>query len=346
MAQQLELSDRAQRLFKVLVERYIREGQPVGSRTLTKEAGIALSPASVRNVMQDLEEVGLLRAPHTSAGRVPTARGLRFFIDTLLKTKPIDEQEVRRLKAHLNPDSSTSDLVEAASSMLSEVTKLAGVVMLPRRPDVSIRQVEFLPLSANRVLVITVVNEREVQNRIINTSRNYSPAELQEAANYINREFGGRSLKQMREALLRGMQETREGINRLMMTAIEMASKGLQAEEDAGDFVLRGEANLIHYAEMGDMGKLRQLFDAFGQKRDILHLLDESLRAEGMQIFVGEESGYDVFGECSLITSPYLEDGRVVGVLGVIGPTRMAYDRVIPIVDVTAKLLGSALKPS
>ncbi len=346
MSRQLELNERAQNLFKVLVERYIREGQPVGSRTLTKEAGIDLSPATVRNVMQDLEEVGLLRAPHTSAGRVPTSRGLRFFIDTLLKTKPIDEQEIRQIKARLSPDATPSDLVEAASSMLSQVTRLAGVVMLPRRPDVSIRQVEFLPLSANRVLVILVVNEREVQNRIITTSRNYSAAELQQAANYINSEFGGRSLREMREALLRGMQEARDGINRLMLTAIEMASKGLQADEEVGDFVLRGEANLIHYPEMGDMDKLRQLFDAFGQKRDILHLLDESLRTNGMQIFVGEESGYDVFDECSLITSPYLEDGKVVGVLGVIGPTRMPYDRVIPIVDVTAKLLGSALKPS
>jgi len=339
------INERAQRLLKALVERYIREGQPVGSRTLARDAGLDLSPATVRNVMSDLEELGLLRAPHTSAGRIPTAQGYRLFVDTLLTIEPLPRVDVSRLRLQLNPAADPDDLLASASGLLSDVTRLAGVVMVPKRESLTLRHVEFLPLSANRVLVILVVNEHDVQNRIIQTPRAYSAAELQQVSNYLNREFAGRDLHRVREELLRGMRETRESVNRIMVTAIEMADQVFTPAPESDDFVVSGQTNLMSYAEMSDIDKLRQLFEAFNTKRDLLQLLDHALDAERVQIFIGEESGYDVLDACSLVTAPYEVDGDVVGVLGVIGPTRMAYDRVIPIVDITAKLLGSALKP-
>ena len=346
MVQEQVINERAQRLLKALVERYIRDGQPVGSRTLARDAGLDLSPATVRNVMADLEELGLLTSPHTSAGRIPTAQGYRLFVDTLLTVHPLPKAELKRLRGQFSPEAAPRTLLSSASTVLSDVTRLTGVVMMPRRESLALCHVEFLPLSANRVLVILVVNEREVQNRIIQTSRTYSPAELQEVANYLNREFLGRDLSSVRDVLVRGMQEAREGMNRIMMTAIEMANQAFTGDGDTEDFVVSGQTNLMSYADMNDMEKLRQLFEAFNTKRDILHLLDQSLHAQGVQIFIGEESGYDVLDTCSVVTAPYEVDGEVVGVLGVIGPTRMAYERVIPIVDVTARLLGSALKPA
>jgi heat-inducible transcriptional repressor len=339
-----ELSERAQHLLKVLVERYIRDGQPVGSRTLARDAHMELSPATIRNVMADLEELGLISAPHTSAGRMPTVQGYRLFVDTLLTIKPLHEQEISSLKAQLGRDTEPKRIIAAASSLLSEVTALAGLVMLPRREQVALRQIEFLPLSGNRVLVILVVNEREVQNRIIDTSRAYSMVELQQAANYINERFAGRSLRALRDELLREMKADRESMDRLMRSALEMAEKVFgDTGESEDDYLLAGETNLMSYHEMSDMERLRQLFDAFGRKRDILHLLDQSIDAKGMQIFIGNESGHQALDTCSIVTAPYCLEGQVVGVLGVIGPTRMAYGRVIPIVDVTARLLGAAL---
>lgn len=344
MATESVINDRAQRLLKVLIERYIRDGQPVGSRTLARDAGLDLSPATIRNVMADLEEMGLLRSPHTSAGRVPTAQGYRVFVDTLLRVEPLPRVDISRLELQLSPEADPEALLASASSLLSDVTRLAGVVMVPKRESLTLRHVEFLPLSGNQVLVILVVNEREVQNRIIQTPRAYSPAQLQEVANYLNREFFGRDLHRVREELLRGMQEARESVNRIMAAAIEMADQVFTPAPENDDFVVSGQTNLMGYSEMSDIDKLRQLFEAFNTKRDILHLLDQALSAQGMQIFIGEESGYDVLDACSVVTSPYKVEGEVVGVLGVIGPTRMAYDRVIPIVDITARLLGSALK--
>jgi len=337
------LNERGQRLLKVLVERYIRDGQPVGSRMLARDSGLDLSPATVRNVMADLEELGLVRSPHTSAGRVPTVQGYRLFVDTLLTVQPLGGVELRKLQGQFSTEENREALLAAASHILSEVTHLAGLVTLPRVERLTLRQVEFLPLSDNRVLVILVINEREVQNRIIRTERSYSHSELQQASNYLNEEFGGREIEAVREQLLREMREARERMNRMMIVAIEMADKGLVVGPSEDDFVVAGQTYLMEYGELSDMERLRQLFDAFQKKRDLLHLLDQSLKARGVQIFIGEESGYDVLDECSVVTAPYSVGDRVLGVLGVVGPTRMAYERVIPIVDLTARLLGAAL---
>ena len=338
------LNERTQHLLKVLVERYISDGQPVGSRTLSRDSGLDLSPATVRNVMADLEELGFVRAPHTSAGRVPTVRGYRFFVDSLLRVKPLSEQEITELKRNLDAAHDTQELVRSVSSMLSGFTQLAGLVMLPRRSVVTLKHVEFLPLSDRRVLAVLVVNELEVQNRVIQVERDYTASELQQAANYLNEQFAGKDLQQVRAQLLQELQATRKSMNALMETAITMAGRVFEdGPDDAEDYVLDGQTNLMGVAELSDMEKLRQLFEAFGKKRDILHLLDQCMHAQGVQIFIGEESGFDVLDECSVVTAPYSVEDQVMGVLGVIGPTRMAYERVIPIVDVTAKLLASAL---
>lgn len=338
-----DLNERAQLLLKSLVERYIREGQPVGSRTLSRETGLELSPASIRNVMSDLEEMGLIHAPHTSAGRIPTIKGYRLFVDSLLTIQPLGKAQVQAMQQRIGSISDPDALLATASRQLSEITSMAGVVMIPKRKLVALRQLEFLPLSHNRVLVILVVNEHEVQNRIIQTRRNYSAAELQQIANYLNQVCAGRDLYQARQALLGEMDDTRSHMNQLMSEAVQMAQHIFTSEEQSGDYLLDGQTNLMSYDEMSNLDKLRKLFEAFNQKRDILQLLDQALHADGVQLFIGDESGYEVLDECSVVTSPYKIEGEVMGVLGVIGPTRMAYDRVIPIVDVTAQLLGASL---
>jgi heat-inducible transcriptional repressor len=337
-----EISERAQQMLRALIEHYVVDGQPVGSRTLAREAGLQLSPATIRNVMADLEELGFVTSPHTSAGRVPTAQGYRFFVDTLLSVKPLDQRAIEMIRAELVVEQSPKDLVESASGMLSGITQLAGIVTLPRHEHPLFKRVEFLPLSDDRVLAILVAGNDEVQNRILHTERAISPAELQQASNYLNELFTGKDLDAVRATLLREMQETRTNMNEMMMTAIRMADQVLEHHADE-DFVLAGQTNLMEFHELCDMERLRNLFDAFSTKRDILHLLDQCVHGEGIQIFIGEESGYRMLDECSMVTSPYSVEGQVLGVLGVIGPTRMAYEQVIPIVDVTARLLGAAL---
>jgi len=340
------LNERAQVLLRALVTRYIRDGQPVGSRTLAQEGELELSPASIRNVMADLEDMGLIKAPHTSAGRVPTVQGYRVFVDTLLKIEPLTVEATLRLQREfMKPqECSVPDTLLQVSSLLSEITHLAGVVMLPKRESQALRHVEFLPLSDRRVLVILVVNEEEVQNRIIYTSRQYQPAELQQAANYLNAAFAGKDIQQVRNTLLNEMRDARCLMDSMMQMTIEVADKAFVSTHTlSGDYVLSGQTNLMNVAELSDVDKLRQLFAAFNQKRDILHLLDQAVNAQGVQIFIGEESGYDMLDAYSIVTAPYQADGAVVGVLGVIGPTRMAYDRIIPIVDITARLLGATL---
>jgi heat-inducible transcriptional repressor len=339
----VELNERAQHLFKSLVERYIRDGHPVGSRTLAKDSGLDLSPATIRNVMADLEEMGYLSSPHTSAGRVPTVLGYRFFVDSLLQVEPLGGVEIENLRNRLKPLQTTTDLVQSVSSLLSGLTQLAGIVMVPRGNYQTLRQVEFLPLSNNRVLVILVVNEQEVQNRIIHTQRPYAESELQQAANYLNAQFAGKNLNQVRTILLQDMRRTRETMNRMMETVIEMADRAFETDGAGEDYVVAGQTNLMNIAELADMEQLRQLFDAFNRKRDIVHLFDQCLNAHGVQIFIGEEAGSEVLKGCSIVTAPYSVEGEALGVLGVIGPTRMAYDRIIPVVEVTAKLLASAL---
>lgn len=336
------LNERAQTLLKCLVERYIRDGQPVGSRTLSRELSLGLSPATIRNVMSDLEELGFVKAPHTSAGRIPTVKGYRLFVDSLLKVKPLNHKDIDQLKLNFKDGTNSGEVINNASSLLSSITQMAGVVTVPKCGQLKLRQVEFLPLGADRILVILVINDKEVQNRVIQTARRFSESELQQAANYLNREFAGQDLLSIRENLLKAMQATREDMRRVMMTAIEMADQVLETSKN-DDYILAGQTNLMNYAEMSNVDKLKHLFEAFNTKQDILHLLDQSIHAEGIQIFIGEESGYEALDDCSVITAPYKSKNDVIGVLGVIGPTRMAYDRVIPVVDITARLLSSVL---
>ena len=336
-------NERAQHLLKVLVDRYIREGQPVGSRTLSRDSGLDLSPATIRNIMADLEDLGLVESPHTSAGRVPTIKGYRFFVDTLLKLRPPRGDELQLFEEALR-DSDPQALVLSASNLLSAVTHLAGVVTVPRRTHAALRQIEFLPLSDRRVLVILVLNNQEVQNKILDVHRDYSEAELRQAGNYLTEEFRGRDLYQVRDRLLEELRHTRATMDALMVEAIEMAQQVFPEKQPEAEFVMAGEANLMGAEGLADMEKLKRLFEAFSRQQDILHLLDQSLHAHGVQIFIGQESGYPLLEECSVVAAPYTTEDDTLGVLGVIGPTRMAYARVIPIVDVTAKLLGSALK--
>lgn len=341
-----ELNHRGRLLLKTLIESYIREGQPVGSRALARESGLDLSPATIRNVMLDLEEMGLVSSPYTSAGRVPTVKGYRLFVDSLLTVRHLPSGEVERLKAQLNPDASLEVLLSGASELLSEITHMAGVVMLPRRDQTAIRQIEFLPLSEQRVLAIIVINEKEVQNRILHVERHYTESELHQAANYLTAAFSRRDWRAVREQLLAEMRAAQADMNDSMHTALTIAEQLFAPSlPESGDYVVAGHTNLMNATQFSDLDQLRKLFLAFNEKRDILHLLDQCFRAEGVQIFIGEESGYRVLDECSVVTAPYSVEGEVVGVLGVIGPTRMAYDRVIPVVDVTAKLLGAALNP-
>lgn len=337
------ISQRASILLKTLVEHHIRDGLPVGSSTLLKAAGLPVSAATIRNVMSDLEERGYLHSPHTSAGRVPTALGYRLFVDTLLQVQPLEDEAVSALRAELNPDRSTTELVQAASLLLSNITAQAGLVTVPRQEANQLRQVEFLPLSGDRVLVILVVNEREVQNRIIHTQRPFTEAQLREAAAMVNQRYAGQPLNQVKERILREMREARSQIDSYLEDALDLANQALDQEGNEEEYVMVGESRLLGNATTEEMSRLRDLFDSFEQKKDLLHLLERCTRAEGVQIFIGEEAGYEVFGNYSVVTAPYSDGFRTLGVLGVIGPTRMAYARVIPIVDVTARMLSSAL---
>jgi heat-inducible transcriptional repressor len=339
------LNERAQLLLKALIENYIRDGQPVGSRTLSRDSGLSLSSATIRNVMADLEDMGLVASPHTSAGRIPTDKGYRLFVDTLLKLKPLRHEEIEEIERRLRSDAANGrSLVQTVSQMLSNVTHMAGLVTLPNPNYVALSQIEFIALSENRALAIMVMSNREVQNRVVQLDRYYSTEELRRAANYLNEAFAGRSLPDVRAELVGQLQETRQHMNQLMQDAIQMAQKVFDAKPDEGvEYVIAGETNLMGFAELSNVDRLRRLFEAFNEKHDILRLLESCLRADGIQIFIGQESGYRILDDISVVTAPYTLDNRVVGVLGIIGPTRMAYERVIPIVDVTAKLLGSAL---
>jgi len=341
-------SERAKRILRVLIEQYIDQGHPVGSRTLSKASGLALSPATIRNVMADLEDLGFVVAPHTSAGRVPTARGYRFFVDTLLKLRPPAMREVSRLQHQLQDEmgGNAKAFAETASSALSALTSLAGVVTIPRQSRITLRQVEFLPLSDRRVLAILVINGSEVENRILDMDRDYSNDELRQAANYLNLNYGGQDLQSIRTRVLDELQNTRESMNQLMIDVINIAQLTFDAGIESTKYVMSGETKLMEFSELSNVETLKHLFEAFNQQQEILRLLDRSIAAHGVQIFIGEESGYQILDECSVVAAPYRVDDDTVGVLGVIGPTRMAYERVIPIVDITAKLVGAALNSS
>ena len=335
------LNQKSRILLKTLVEQYIADGQPVASRTLADSASVSVSPATVRNIMSDLEELGYVSSPHTSAGRVPTALGYRLFVDTLIKVHQIDTYDLASLNQSLDPDMSSKELVESASEILSEFTRMAGLVTIPKRDQVTLRHVDFLSLEGNRVLVILVLDDHEVQNRVIYTKQTYTEIQLKEASNFINQHFIGEVLGNVHERLVTLMRSDRENMNSLMQTTLEVADQAFDREE-ISDFVVKGQENLLATDQALD--DIRQLFRAISMKGDILHLLDRCMDSEGVQLFIGNESGYSVLDECSVVTSPYHVDGDLVGVLGVIGPTRMAYDRVIPIVDATARLLSAALE--
>ena len=335
------LDQRAQLLLKTLVERYISDGQPVGSRTLSKQSGLDLSPATIRNVMADLEEMGFIASPHTSAGRIPTPRGYRVFVDTLLTVQPLDALQVHQVENQLHP-SDPQRLITSASKLLSDLTTFAGIVMTPKRRSDAFRHIEFLRLSDKRILLILVSADENVQNRIIFTDRDFSASELVEAGNFFNQHYAGCTLEEVRHKMQAELQKLHRDMSSLMTAAVEAGGEALS--ERAEDYVLSGERNLLHVDDVSsNMASLRKLFDAFEQKTGLLQLLDVSQRAQGVQIFIGGESSQVPLDEFSIVTAPYQVDGQIVGTVGVIGPTRMAYERVIPIVDITAKLLSSAL---
>lgn len=339
------LDERAQAVLRGLIERYIREGQPVGSRVLSRDLTLGLSPASIRNVMADLEDLGLIGSPHISAGRIPTQRGYRVFVDSLLKVESLAPREVRRLRDGLTAGEEDGGRVAAeASRIVANITRMAGLVTVPRRNGVAWRRVEFLPLSDRRVLAILVVDDHEVQNRVLDVGTDYARETLAAAATYLNEQFGGQSLEQVREGLLKAMREDMQNMNVIAQTALAVGERMFAiADAPEPDYVLAGETNLMGFSELADLGRLKALFEAFSRKREILELLDRSLSAPGVQIFIGEESGYSVFGGLSVVVTSYGAEDRPLGVVGVIGPTRMAYQKVIPVVDVTANLLGMAL---
>jgi len=341
------LPERARHLLRALIEQYIHEGQPVSSRSLSRASGLGLSPATVRNVMYDLEEMGYLVSPHTSAGRIPTEQGYRMFVDSLLEMQALEKLSPAELRRQLplGDDVEPKDLVESVSSFLSGFTSMAGVVTLPRRDVSTLRYIEFLPLGDCRVLAILVVNDHEVQNRVIHTDRDYTRGELEQAGNYFNETFGGRDLGNIRASVASELEATRRDMNRMMDVLVDMAGKAFAEERDGSpsDFVLAGETNLMNFEELSDVDKLKALFETFNRKRDLYDLLERSVEAQGLQIYIGRESGHEVLDNLSIVTAPYSRRGEVVGVLGVIGPTRMEYDRVISVVDVTSRLLGAAL---
>ncbi len=338
------LDARAKTLLKALVERYIADGQPIGSRTLSRASGLELSPATIRNVMADLEEMGLIASPHTSAGRVPTARGYRLFVDTMLTAQPIDlahaPPEMAAAREQLHPDQPQRVIAQAAQ-LLSSLSSFVGVVTAPRKASV-FHHIEFLRLGERRVLVILVAPDGDVQNRVVFTARDHTQSELIEATNYLNAHYAGLSIDEVRGRLKREIEALRGEIAALMQAAVQAGSEVLA--ESTEQVVVSGERNLLAVPALGhDMGSLRKLFDVFEQKTELMRLLDVSSRAEGVRIYIGGESRVVPFEELSVVTAPYEVDGRIVGTLGVIGPTRMPYERMIQIVDITSRLVGQAL---
>jgi heat-inducible transcriptional repressor len=333
------LDQRARLLLKTLIERYIADGEPVGSRSLARISGLELSPATIRNVMADLEDLGFITSPHTSAGRIPTPRGYRLFVDTLLTVQPLQDEQERIIHGSLQM-AEPQRAIQTAAQLLSQLSQFAGVVVAPRRAS-TFRQVEFLRLSDKRVLLIIVTPEGDVQNRIIVTEQAYTHAQLVEAANFLNQNFAGLSFADARRRLQGELAELRGEIARLMEAAVQAGSEAAQASDPV---VVSGEHNLLGVNDLAsDLPKLRALFDLFEHKTRLMQLLDQSGRSQGVQIFIGGDSTVVPLDEMSVVVAPYEVDGRVVGTLGVIGPTRMAYERVIPIVDITAKLLSNAL---
>ena len=342
MTEKYELDDRAQHLFRLLINSYTRDAQPVGSKNLAELSGLDVSSATIRNIMARLEDMGLVDSPHTSAGRVPTEAGYRFFIDSLLEVGDLAKSARHEISKNFSTDKTSTDLIHSASDILSRITHLAGIVSLSHVAPAEVRHLEFMKLSDRRVLVILVINQDDVHNKVIEVDRDYTDQELYDAANTLNRYLIGRSFESARETLLKELFEVRSDVNSIMGKVLEAMEEvcNLNANDD---LLTSGESNLLEYAELSDINKLRDLFNVFNEKTDLLKLLDGCTAADGVEIFIGSESGYSVLRDCSVVGAPYHVKGEIVGVLGVIGPTRIAYEQVIPVVDITAKLLTSAL---
>ena len=342
MSEKYELDERAQILLRQLIKSYTRDAQPVGSKSLAENSGLHVSSATIRNIMARLEDMGLVDSPHTSAGRVPTEAGYRFFIDSLLEVDNLDREARQSISSSFSTEMTSSDLIHSASDILSRITHLTGIVSLTHHNPTEIRHIEFMKLSDRRVLVILVINQDEVHNKVIHVDRDYSDLELHEAAKTLGHYLLGRSFEQARQRLQQELSELRNSVNDIMPRVLDaMQEVCLQSASD--ELVTSGESNLLEYAELSDINKLRDLFNVFNEKTDLLRLLDGCTSADGVEIFIGRESGYSVLSDCSVVGAPYQINGEIVGVLGVIGPTRIAYEKVIPIVDITAKLLTSAL---
>ena len=337
------INERSQHLLHLLVQRYIKDGQPVGFSALCKE--LSLSSASIRNIMSELEEFGFLKSPHTSAGRIPTEKSYRLFVNNLIQAEKIDNQDsFKQVKNELNLNQTTNDLIQSASQLMSNLTHLAGVVSTPKRPKSRLRHIEFFPLSSKRILTVLVLNNREVHNRIIQTQREFNASELQTAANYINAAFAGNELSEIRKKLRSDLKSKKNELNNLMRSAINLTEQSLNDKSENNEYILCGESNLLDITDPNELDNLKSLLDAFSEKKATVHLFDHCLNADDVQIFIGKESGHQVFDDWSIVTAPYFADGDILGVLGVIGPQRMAYDKVISIVDVTAKLITATLK--
>ncbi|HET7358811.1 MAG TPA: heat-inducible transcriptional repressor HrcA [Rhodanobacteraceae bacterium] len=338
-----DLDPRARHLLRTLIAQYLMDGEPVGSRTLARSSGLDVSPATIRNIMADLEEIGLVASPHTSAGRIPTPRGLRLFVDSLIELKPLPREEMARMQRELPRRPATAhDLLDSASTLLSAVTHFVGVVTVPRQADFPLRHIDFVPLADARVLVILVFADNQVQNRVVQLAQPLPGAALEQAANYLNSHFAGLRLDDIRAQLLMELRATGSEMNRLLSHAVELAAASF-APGGEGDVLVSGQTNLMGLQDLADMDRLRSLFDAFQRKRDLLQLMEVCARAPGVRLFIGEESGFSALDGCSVVTASYGAGGRVLGAVGVIGPTRMAYDRVIPVVQATAGLLSDAL---
>jgi len=332
---------RARQLLRALVSRHIRHGEPVGSQTLARHAGLDVSPATIRNILASLEEAGLLAAPHSSAGRVPTTQGYRLFVDSLLQVKPLGEGEVSRLRNELPAGAGTQALLGNTSELLSAMTHFVGMVSVPSRASFAFRQIEFVALDPQRVLAILVFADGEVQNRVVQLRRAFDPGELEQAANYLNTHFAGQPLAHIRAALLHDLRNARSEMDRLLASSIELAEQAFAPGRD--DMLVAGQTRLMGLQDLNDLERLRALFEAFAEKRELLQLLERTAKAPGMRVFIGEETGLAPLEGMSLVSAPYGGGGRMLGVLGVIGPSRMAYERVIPVVEATAAVLGAAL---
>lgn len=340
----LDLDARARRLLRSLIAQYLVDGEPVGSRTLSRSSGLEVSAATIRNIMADLEDAGLVVSPHTSAGRIPTPRGLRVFVDSLIELQPLPHEELARLRRELPPGPTTTrDLLGNVSTLLSAMTQFAGVVTVPRQGDFPLRHIDFVPLPEAQVLVILVFADNQVQNRVVQLGKPLAAGELEQAANYLNAHFLGLRVDDIRAQLLRELREAGSELNRLLASSIELTTASFAPQVQVDEVLMTGQTNLMAYAELADLDRLRELFEVFQRKNEMLQLMEGCARAPGVRLFIGEESGLTALDGCSVVAASYGVHGRVLGAVGVIGPTRMAYERVIPVVQATAELLSDAL---